>query len=55
MFLPLAFENLHVVLRTLFDKMLPLCSEMTAIASGIAGLGALLYISYRVWQSLARA
>lgn len=27
---------------------------MTSVASGIAGLGALLYISYRVWQSLAR-
>lgn len=35
--------------------MMPLCDKLTGIASGLAGLGALLYISYRVWQSLARA
>ena len=35
--------------------MLPLCSVMIGVAKGIAGLGALFYIAYRVWQSLARA
>lgn len=42
-------------MRALYDQMMPLCDKLTGIASGIAGLGALLYISYRVWQSLARA
>lgn len=54
--LPLVtFESLHGILRTLFEKMMPLCGKMTAIASAIACIGALLYISYRVWQSIARA
>ncbi len=53
--LPLVtFESLHGILRTLFEKMMPLCGKMTAIASAIACIGALLYISYRVWQSIAR-
>lgn len=49
------FDNLHQILRSLFDDMMPLCSNMTGIAKGIAGLGALFYIAIRVWQSLARA
>lgn len=49
------FENLHQILRNLYDEMMPLCEDMAGIAKGIAGLGALFYISYRVWQSLARA
>ena len=28
---------------------------MAGVAKGIAGLGALFYVAYRVWQSLARA
>ena len=35
--------------------MMPLCSQMTGVAKGLAGLGALFYVAYRVWQSLARA
>ena len=35
--------------------MMPLCEEMSGVAQGIAGLGALFYVAYRVWQSLARA
>jgi conjugative transposon TraJ protein len=35
--------------------MMPLCSNMAGVAKGIAGLGALFYVSSRVWQSLARA
>ena len=34
---------------------MPLCSQMTGVAKGIAGLGALFYVAYRVWQSLSRA
>ena len=49
------FDNLHQILRNLYDEMLPLCSQMTGVAKGIAGLGALFYVAYRVWQSLSRA
>lgn len=49
------FDNLHQVLRVLYDEMMPLCSNMTGIAKGIAGLGALFYVAAKVWQSLARA
>lgn len=49
------FENLHQVLRNLYQEMMPLCGNMLGIAKGVAGLGALFYIAYRVWKSLAAA
>ena len=49
------FDNLHQILRALYDEMIPLCSNMTGVAKGIAGLGALFYVAAKVWQSLARA
>ena len=49
------FDNLHQILRNLYEEMMPLCSQMTGVAKGIAGLGALFYVAYRVWQSLLRA
>lgn len=49
------FTSLHELLRSTYNEMLPLASEMTGIAKGIAGLGALFYIALRVWSSLARA
>ncbi len=49
------FENLHQILRNLYMEMMPLCSNMTGIAKGIAGLGALFYVASRVWQALSRA
>ena len=49
------FDNLHQILRALNDEMMPLCSNMTGVAKGIAGLGALFYVAAKVWQSLARA
>ena len=49
------FDNLHQVLRVLYDEMMPLCGNMTGVAKGIAGLGALFYVAAKVWQSLARA
>ncbi len=49
------FDNLHQVLRTLYIEMMPLVGNMTGIAKGIAGLGALFYVASRVWQSLSRA
>ena len=49
------FDNLHQILRSLYDEMMPLCGDMADVARGIAGLGALFYVACRVWQSLARA
>ncbi len=49
------FSNLHTILRSLYDEMMPLCSDMSGVAQGIAGLGALFYVAYRIWRSLAAA
>ncbi|MBY8963133.1 conjugative transposon protein TraJ [Flavobacterium sp. D11R37] len=49
------FENLHQVLRSLYDEMVPLSAEMATIAKGLAGLGALFYVALKVWQALSRA
>ena len=49
------FDNLHQILQNLYAEMMPLCSQMTGVSKGLAGLGALFYVSYRVWQALARA
>jgi len=54
MMLSIEFETLHQILRSLYVEMMPLCSNMAGVAKGIAGLGALFYVSSRVWQSLAR-
>lgn len=53
--LSIDFENLHQILRNLYEKMMPMCGDMAGVAKGIAGLGALFYVAYRVWQQLARA
>ncbi len=55
MLLSIDFTNLHQILQTLYQEMMPLCSNMTGIAKGIAGLGALFYVAAKVWQALARA
>lgn len=49
------YDNLHEVLRGLYDEMLPLSADMAAVAKGVAGLGALFYVSLKVWQALSRA
>lgn len=49
------FNNLHEVLRSLYDDMMPLAGDMAAVAKGLAGLGALFYVALQVWQALARA
>lgn len=49
------FDNLHQLLRNLYQDMMPLCGDMVGVAKGIAGLGALFYVASRVWQALARA
>lgn len=48
-------SNLHEVLRTLYDEMLPLSEDMAAVAKGLAGLGALSYVAIKVWQALSKA
>lgn len=55
MLLSVDFSNLHTILETLYDDMLPLCKDMMDVGKGIAGLGALFYVAMRVWQSLAHA
>ena len=55
MLLSIDFENLHQILHTLYQEMMPLCSDLTGVAKGIAGLGALFYVAAKVWQALARA
>lgn len=49
------FSNLHTILRSLYDEMMPMCSDMAGVAQGIAGLGPLFYVAYRIWRSLANA
>lgn len=53
--LAIDFNNMHQILRDLYLEMMPLCSDMIGVAKGIAGLGALFYVAYRVWQALSRA
>src|SRR5690606_26638483 len=49
------FSNLHEVLRSLYDEMMPLSADMAAVAKGVAGLGALFYVAIKVWQALSQA
>ena len=53
--LSIDFANLHTILGTLYEDMLPLCKDMMDVGKGLAGLGALFYVAVRVWQSMARA
>lgn len=39
------FDNLHQILQSLYVDMMPLCSQMTGVAKGLAGLGALFYVA----------
>ena len=45
--LAIDFDNLHQILQNLYVEMMPLCSKMTGVARGLAGLGALFYVAYR--------
>lgn len=49
------FTNLHQILQALYEEMMPLCSDLTGVSKGIAGLGALFYVAAKVWQAQARA
>ena len=49
------FSNLHTILESLYNEMMPLCGDILDVAKGLAGLGALFYVAVRVWELLARA
>ena len=38
------FSNLHTILESLYNEMMPLCGDMLDVAKGLAGLGALFYV-----------
>ena len=43
--LTIDFANLHTILGTLYEDMLPLCKDMMDVGKGLAGLGALFFLS----------
>lgn len=47
--------GLQATLNQVYNDMLPLCSQLIGVGRGIAGFGALLFISSRVWQKIAAA
>ncbi|MHA4811775.1 conjugative transposon protein TraJ [Flavitalea flava] len=47
--------GLQLVLQKVYDDMIVHSSELIGVSRGIAGFGALLYISVRVWKNIARA
>ena len=48
-------QSLQTVLNGIFQTMLGRSGELVGVGRAIAGLGALLYICYRIWRHLARA
>jgi len=50
-----AIGGMEATLKTVYDTMMVNVGELTTIGQGLAGFGALFYISYRVWGHLARA
>lgn len=47
--------SLHTVLDSLYDEMMPMCSNLIAVGQGIAGFGTIWYIASRVWRHIANA
>jgi len=33
------FDNLHQILRSLYEQMMPLCGDMAGVATGVGGPG----------------
>lgn len=54
MLLTLSIENMHGLLHNLYSEMLKMCQPIADVALPLAALGALFFIAYRVWQSMAR-
>lgn len=48
-------SGLQGTLNGVYNDMLPMCSQLIGVGRGIAGFGALIYISSRVWRSIAAA
>ncbi len=51
-------SDIHGLQNTLdgvYDDMLPMCGQLIGIGRAIAGFGALLFISFRVWRQIANA
>lgn len=46
-------QGLQGTLNQVFETMLGMCGSLTGIGESLAGFGAVLYISYRVWGHLA--
>jgi conjugative transposon TraJ protein len=46
--------GLQTTLENVYNTMMVHCGELVGIGQGLAGFGALIYISYRVWGHLAR-
>jgi len=47
--------GLQTTLENVYNTMMVHCGELVGIGQALAGFGALLYISYRVWGNIARA
>lgn len=47
-------HGLQATLEQVYNAMMVHCGELMGVGRGLAGFGALLYISYRVWGHLAR-
>lgn len=47
--------GLQKVLDGVYNDMIPLCADLTSMARGIAGFGAIFYIGNRVWRNIANA
>jgi conjugative transposon TraJ protein len=48
-------QNLQSVLDSLYDEMLPLCSQLIDVGRGLAGFAAMWYIASRIWRHIANA
>lgn len=48
-------ESFQSVLDTLYDQMIPLCSQLIDVGRGFAGFAAMWYIAARVWRHIANA
>ncbi len=48
-------QGLQATLEQVYNTMMLNCGELMGLGRGLAGFGALLYISYRVWGHLAKA
>ena len=46
--LSISFENMHQILRNLYDTMTKLCHPMMDLAIAVGAFGGFFYIAYRV-------